>query len=64
MTKIHIFLEKFIQNSNFFAIMTLLDKIISKFAQFFLNDPTKGTKQANFCQLAFGNWTDLSVCKV
>ena len=37
------------KNSKLFAIiLTLLDRIISKFAQFFKNDPTKGTKPANF----------------
>ena len=29
-------------------ILTLLDRIISKFAQLLLNDPIKGTKGANF----------------
>ena len=59
MTKFHIILGKFIQNSKLFAIiLTLLDRIVSKFANFFLNDPTKVTKWANF-KIFRANWGQL-----
>ena len=37
-------LEKYV----FAIILTLSDRIISKFAKFYSNDPTKVTKWANF----------------
>ena len=56
MTKIHINYEKFFKNSKLFAIiLTLLDRIIPKFAQFFKNDPTKW---ANF-KIFQTNWGQL-----